>query len=315
MTTSSLLHRSVDREQNRRRTFSFPYRGGKSNLASTIVRLLPPHQVFVEAFGGSAAVLLNKPPSPVEVYNDVDGSLVNAFETIRNHPVLLLERCSTLLYSRQLHNQWRSHLSGFEDPDGARVELAARTLFLLSSGFSGDSAGGLAIDIRSKGGGSSRWARVLGRIFDLSERFRHVVIENHDFEECIWTWDTDRTLFFLDPPYFRSAKALPFDFTLEDHEKLASVLRDVRGRWIASYDDCPEVRSLYEGCSTVHVSTKLSSQKVGLGGSRRDLNQILIANFPIQEIGKKVGKNERNDSRSSRIIKEVEGNDRRESPG
>src|SRR5207245_5877478 len=97
---------------------AFPYRGGKFRLAPRLVKLLPPHKVYVEVFGGAASVLLAKPPSRIEVYNDANGQLVNLFETIRNHPLLFLEDGEHLLYRRELDEAWKDQLAvGCEGAD------------------------------------------------------------------------------------------------------------------------------------------------------------------------------------------------------
>ena len=70
----------------------FPYIGGKYNLLKTLAPLIPPHEIYVEVFGGAANLLLNKPPSPVEVYNDVDGEIVNLFLVVRDSPKDFVER-------------------------------------------------------------------------------------------------------------------------------------------------------------------------------------------------------------------------------
>src|SRR6266571_3787824 len=93
-----------------KRKAAFPWRGGKFHLAPSIAKLLPPHRIYVEVFGGAASVLLAKKPSQIEVYNDRDGALVNLFEVLRNHPLLFLERCNFLLYSRHLYQQWGNQL-------------------------------------------------------------------------------------------------------------------------------------------------------------------------------------------------------------
>src|SRR5207249_10811200 len=97
---------------------AFPYRGGKFHLAPKLVKLLPPHKVYVEVFEAAASVLIAKPPSRIEVYNDANGQLVNLFETIRNQLLLFLEHCNHLLYSRQLYGSWKDQqTSYFEGSD------------------------------------------------------------------------------------------------------------------------------------------------------------------------------------------------------
>jgi DNA adenine methylase len=107
---------------------------------------LPLHKIYVEVFGGAASVLLAKPPSQIEVYNDRDGALVNLFETLRNHPLLFLERCEFLLYSRELYQRWGSQLkNSFRGADIDRI----------TSGFVGDPTKGWAFDRSGSRGGAA----------------------------------------------------------------------------------------------------------------------------------------------------------------
>ncbi len=267
------------------RRAAFPYRGGKFHLAPKIIKLLPSHQVYVEVFGGAANVLLAKPPSPVEVYNDRDGAVVNLFETVRRHPLLFLERAEFLLYSRELTLAWQHQLSGgFDGQDIDRIEAAVRTYYSLVSGFGGDREGSWAFsrDATARGG-SMRWTSVLGRVAALSERLRSVVIDCLDFRDCIKNWDTEETVFYLDPPYFDSVKPLPYDLTPVDHQELKHLLDHVKGKWLLTYNDSPHVRELYYGYEMAKVSSSLSSEKVPKGGERKTLPQLLIANYPIGE--------------------------------
>jgi len=85
----------------------FKYLGGKHFLLKELLKRIPPHDVYVEVFGGSADLLFHKPPSKIEVYNDIDGDLVNLFEVVRNNFDEFHEKAKWLLYSRQLNDEWR----------------------------------------------------------------------------------------------------------------------------------------------------------------------------------------------------------------
>lgn len=267
-----------------KRWAAFPYRGGKYHLAPKLVKLLPSHRIYVEVFGGAGNVLLTKPPSPIEVYNDRDGTLVNLFETVRSHPLLFLERCQFLLYSRELYASWSRQLDdNFQSADIDRIEAAVRTYYSMVSSFVGDPTKGWAFDRSSPGGGKGgpmRWMSVWHKIGYLSDRLRHVAIDCLDFRDCIKNWDTEQTLFFCDPPYPSSVSQgfYGHDFPWEDHAELARVLRNVKGKWLVTYDDIPRIRQLYEGFQISAISSTLASQKVPKGGSRINLRQIVISN-------------------------------------
>lgn len=81
----------------------FPFPGGKSKLASWILE----HECFVELFGGATGVLVNKNPdvSDVEVYNDLDGDLVQFFRVLRKRPVELREWLERVPYSREIYDE------------------------------------------------------------------------------------------------------------------------------------------------------------------------------------------------------------------
>jgi len=263
---------------------AFPYRGGKYHLAPRLVPLLPPHKIYVEVFGGAANILLAKTPSRIEVYNDANGQLVNLFETIRNHPLLFLERCQSLLYSRQLYDAWKDQLvKNFEGADVDSVEAAVRTAYTITSSFTGDPVKGWAFDRTGSGGGSNRWASIWDKIAYVSQRLRRVNIDHLDFRKCIEYWDTPTTLFFLDPPYYQRNSPRFYLFSKQDHLDLASTLRTVQGKWMLTYDDAQEIREMYKDCEVRPISSSLSSQKVDNGGKRVRLRQVLITNFRIED--------------------------------
>ena len=261
---------------------AFPYRGGKFHLAPRLVKLLPPHKVYVEVFGGAASVLLAKPPSRIEVYNDANGQLVNLFETIRNHPLLFLEHCEHLLYSRELYEAWKDQLAaGFEGSDVDSVEAAVRTAYAITSSFTGDPTRGWAFDRSGSGGGSNRWASIYDKVSYVSNRLRRVNIDHLDFRDCINNWDTPETLFFLDPPYYHGESGF-YQFSVEDHRDLRTILGKIGGRWMLTYDDSENIRELYKDFNIQAISSSLSSQKVENGSKRVRLRQLLITNFDIK---------------------------------
>ena len=260
---------------------AFPYRGGKFHLAPRLVKLLPPHKVYVEVFGGAASVLLAKPRSRIEVYNDANGQLVNLFETIRNHPLLFLERCEHLLYSRQLYNAWKDQLAeNFDGSDVDSIDAAVRTAYAITSSFTGDPTRGWAFDRSGSGGGSNRWASIFDKVSYVSNRLRRVNIDHLDFRDCINNWDTPETLFFLDPPYYNGESGF-YQFTSNDHEDLRTMLGKTQGKWVLMYDETDHIRKLYEGFNALEIASSLSSQKVENGKKRISLRQLIITNFPL----------------------------------
>jgi DNA adenine methylase len=244
--------------------------------------LIPPHKIYVEVFGGAANLLFCKPPSRIEVYNDANGHLVNLFETVRNHPLLFLEKCQHLLYSRQLYNAWKDQLAqDFDGSDVDSLEAAVRTAYTITSGFTGDPTKGWAFDRSGTGGGTGRWANIWDRVGYVSTRLRRVNIDHLDFRKCIEYWDTADTLFFLDPPYYASTSSDFYEFTRQDHQDLRTILGKVKGKWMLTYDDEIPIRELYKDFNIRAFSTSLSSEKIENGGTRTRLAQVLITNFSL----------------------------------
>lgn len=117
----------------------------------------------------------------------------------------------------------------------------------------------------------------------VSERLEHVIIENLDFEECIKKYDWEKAFFYCDPPYFYGARQPMIDFSAKDHQRLAQALSNIKGKFLLSYDDCPEARRLYKGFNIKPVSR--------LTGINRKIiknpvfKEVLIANYPLKEGG------------------------------
>ncbi len=266
------------------RLAAFPYRGGEFHLAPRLIPLFPVHKVYVEVFGGAASVLLAKPPSPIEVYNDDNGLLVNLFETVRNRPQLLIDKTRTILYSRELYENWREDLTDDlvkRDP----LEAAVKTYYCLLSSFIGDPTKGWAFQRGGRDGGPNRWTSIARRILLLTERLRHVAIDHLDFRDCIKNWDTDKTFFYLDPPYLSTVSKGFYGngFDYEDHAELQKLLSGVKALWLMTLDDDSRLRELYRD-SVIHpITSKLSSQKVARGTKRVDLKQILVSNYHYPE--------------------------------
>ncbi|GIW05154.1 MAG: hypothetical protein KatS3mg059_1774 [Thermomicrobiales bacterium] len=97
---------------------AFKWFGGKGRLVHRIIALMPPHRIYVEPFGGAATVLLNKPPSPVEVYNDVDEGLVGFFRVLSDPDLFaqFYRRVAVLPYSRKLYDDARRTWRDEPDP-------------------------------------------------------------------------------------------------------------------------------------------------------------------------------------------------------
>lgn len=248
-----------------------PWKGGKARLAARLIPLFPPHRCYVEPFGGMASVLLNKPKSETEVYNDRDERLVGLFNTIKFHPDELDKEMSWLLKSRQTFDTYR------EQPGVTDIQRAARFLYRQSLGFAGK---GETFGTAIKGGGATlRTAESLRQVaIRIRERFASVTVEWLDWEQCIEKYDSADTFFYCDPPYHDTEGYRP-EFIERDREALVVALRRLRGKFLLHDSDDRVTRQLYRG---FHLCTMKTSLCLGVtsGGSKAGgLKHLTVTNY------------------------------------
>lgn len=229
------------------------YHGGKWRLAPWIIGQMPPHKVYVEPFGGGGSVLLRKPRSYAEVYNDLDGEVVNLFRIVR-------DRGHELRESLRLTPFARSEFLDAWYPASDPLEQARRTVIRAYMGF-----GSAAVTLARRGGlartgfraNSNRsgttpahdWANYPGALENIIDRLQGVVIENRDALAIIPQHDSEQTLFYVDPPYVFATRDAGSDYRYEmtdvQHEALCAVLKTVRGMVIVSGYQCGLYEHLY----------------------------------------------------------------------
>jgi DNA adenine methylase len=261
-----------------------PYFGGKQALVPQLIAMIPPHVSYVEVFGGGAALLLNKPPSEIEVYNDIDSSIVNLFEVIRDNPDQFLQRAEYLVYSRELCERWADEVEAKQWPADP-VERALRFWYVLRSSFAAHPEKGWAFsrdDIRQR---PKSLHNNLLAIKTIHERLKLVEIDNLDFRSLIKNRDAPTTVFYLDPPYLEAEDYSSGDFTLQDHLDLAEALKHVEAKWLMTIGDHPEIRRLYTNRIRGKLESTLSVEKVLKedGIDRRKLIHLIISNYPLRE--------------------------------
>ncbi|MGJ8516879.1 DNA adenine methylase [Carnimonas bestiolae] len=224
------------------------YHGGKWRLAPWIIDNLPPHRVYVEPFGGGASVMLRKPRSYAEVYNDLDGEIVNLFRVIRDHGSELIDALRLTPFARdEFERCWH--------PSDNSIEQARRTVARSFMGF-GSAAitlarcptdpgrGGLkntGFRSNSNRSGSTPahdWANYPQALLAVIERFQGVVIENRTATRVIADHDAPETLIYADPPYLPESRDRGQDYRYEmtenDHIDLSQQLRSVEGLVVLS---------------------------------------------------------------------------------
>lgn len=216
------------------------YHGGKWRLAPWIIQHFPPHRVYVEPFGGAASVLMRKPRSYAEVYNDLDGEIVNLFRVLRS------DRADELVRLLRLTPFARAEFVLSYEPDDDPVEQARRTVVRSFMGF-GSNAHNQATGFRSNSNRSHTtpahdWRNYPDAMETMVERLRGVVIEHRDARYVIAQHDSPETLHYVDPPYpFGTRNRGPdyaYEMSDDDHRALADVLRSVQGMVVLSGYAC-----------------------------------------------------------------------------
>lgn len=216
----------------------FPYPGGKSRYASWIIENFPDHDCFVEVFGGSASVILNKPRSTVEVYNDLDNDLVHFFRVLRERGDELQEWLRNVPYSRDVYERWATAYYDGHRPDDD-IERAGRFFYLRYTQFSGKytSKSGFCFSAHPDGYTARQFPSAREDLTEFRDRFSGVHIENLDYGELIERYDRERTLFYLDPPYPDAGDALYSHDGEFDHGRFFDTVSAIEGKWIVSYGD------------------------------------------------------------------------------
>jgi DNA adenine methylase len=164
------------------------YYGGKQQLAETIVSLIPPHRIYVEPFIGGAAVYFAKPPSEVEVINDINSEIVNFYEVIKKDFEALQKEIESTLHSRKAHKQARIV---FENPEMfSRVKRAWAVFTLANMSFGSDMTAGYGYDISGR-----KTAAFANKVKTFTARLQNTQIECYDALKVIKSRDTPETFF------------------------------------------------------------------------------------------------------------------------
>ncbi|MDP1530276.1 MAG: DNA adenine methylase [Rhodoferax sp.] len=247
------------------------YHGGKFRLAQWVMGFFPAHTCYVEPFGGAAGVLLQKPRAYAEVYNDLDGDVVNFFRVLQDVDLRsqLLDRLILTPYARsEFEKAWK--------PARGQVERARRLAIRAQMGFgsAGATKGctGFRVDTkREYGTAQSLWAEYPQSIAEAGQRFSGVLIENQPAVKVMRAHDGPDTLFFVDPPYVLSTRVLGnrgyrHEMTDLDHAELLATLKGLRGMVVLSGYQTELYASQLDGWQRHQTESRISK---GRGGGTR----------------------------------------------
>lgn len=219
--------------------------GGKAGLADKIIPYIPPHVTYCEPFAGGAAVLLNKPPSLVEVVNDINGDIVTFWRVLRDQRDAFIEALQATPYARDEYAAcdlaWRN-----QDP-ATDVERARRWYVLMRQSFGGKfrNAWGYSAGATSRGMAMTvaRWMNSIDQLPEIAARIMRVQIESGDWSAMFDRYDGPETAFYCDPPYHPDAtrdRAYASEMTAADHTRFIDRVLLARGMVLISAYAAPE---------------------------------------------------------------------------
>lgn len=281
--------------------------GNKTAIHNILYALFPlEYGRFIDVFGGSGSVLLGNPEiCAFEVYNDFDRNLANLFRCMKDRTMAVIRELGFChlnsredfiairrffeyehFYDKYLTEELRLTELMFPPPEAKDlkeirtritqeydVRRAAMFLKLLRFSYSssGKSYASQPFDIR----------KLFGLIQELQDRMANVVVENQDFETLIKHYDRPDAFFYLDPPYFSTEDMYEVGFEWDDHVRLRDTLKNIKGKFLLSYNDCDEIRELYNGFSMFDFSRVHSmAQRYEAG---KEFKELLIGNYDLYE--------------------------------
>ncbi len=249
----------------RRKKMGFGWYGGKYSHLNWLLPLLPKAHHYCDPFGGSAAVLLNRDPSPVETYNDIDGEAVNFFRILRDQKERLIEVLALTPFSRE-EFYWAitdigPHLSDLERARRFFIRARQVRTGLAQKASLGRWANCKNTSRSGMSGVISRWLGSVEGLAEIAERLLRVQIENRPALELIKLYDSEGTLFYCDPPYPHESRkdtnAYGYEMTIPEHEELASFLHTVKGKVALSGYKCELMDRLYGDWQCIEAPEKL----------------------------------------------------------
>lgn len=244
----------------------FPWPGGKTRLAKHLLPLINerPHNCYVEAFAGSAAMLFERVPAKVEVLNDTHGELVRLYRVVANHLDEFVRHFRWSLTSREMY-RWaqQQHVETLTD-----IQRAARFYYLQKLSFGGR-VQGQTLGVGPTSRNRINLLRLEQDLSDAHLRLQGVVVEQLPWQRCIEKYDRAETVFLLDPPYW-DTMGYGNDFPIEQYQQLAEVMAGMKGRAILTINDHPAMRALFDRFHCISVPIRYTVGG-GAGAARTEL--------------------------------------------
>ena len=244
--------------------------GGKRKLLKYLLPLVPEHDMYCEVFGGGLAMFLGKAESPAEVINDINSELTSFYKVVQSHIDPLLAELEYVLNSSEIFIDYLAQ------PGLTDIQRAARWFIRnkLSFGAMGFTFG-VSKQCRSSSLGS-RSNRLLA-IRALNRRLNNVCIEHVPWEQCLKIYDRPGCFFFFDPPYIDAGGEAYAGWTEEELTKFCLRIRELKGKWLFTFQDCPLIHRLMQGFKIKQVVRHNGIGNNGADRTGRVYREVIIS--------------------------------------
>jgi DNA adenine methylase len=245
-------------------------------MTGKLLSLIPPHKIYVEPYGGAAYLLINKEPSPVEIYNDVHSGLVALFRVLRDKEKF--DRFYNLLQLTPYSEEEFYHCKLAWQEEADEVEKAYK--FFVCTRMSFNSKGRTfayshSASVRGMAKATSAWLSVIDQLPELTERLRTIQVEYVDGLKCIQRHDDESAFMYLDPPYpdesRRELRAYKYEMDVSQHEKLLDFIKRGKSKFLVSSYSSEMYDTALSGWNTTtfEVQLRATNQRVNEEGQRR----------------------------------------------
>lgn len=247
------------------------YPGAKNRIADWICSYIPPHDVYLEPYAGSLAVLFAKKPARIETVNDLNQDVVNYFRVLRDYPNELICRIMNTPYARK---EYDDAYNQTEDS----VEKAVRFCIKCQMGFSCSNRyknGFRTGQQHNSPNPAKSWSKLPDVLQMATERLKQVQIECLPALELLQRYSTPDVFAYLDPPYLRQTRTQKYLYSEEmsdlDHKELLELLLEFPGKILLSGYDNELYNTFLSGWN------KVSRQTQAEGGISR--TEVLWMNY------------------------------------
>ena len=280
----------IQRLTKPKKLIAFGWYGGKFSHLDWLLPQLPECLHYCEPFAGSGAVLLNREPSPVETYNDIDGEVVNFFKVLREEKDALIEQIALTPFSREefgIACELIPNLTNLERARRFYIRARQVRTGLAQTASIGRWANCKNTSRAGMSGVVSRWLGGVKQLDFIAERLLRVQIENRPAIDVIKLYDSQETLFYCDPPYIHETrgdtKSYGFEMDDYDHKELAIILNSIEGFVAISNYECGLMEELYP----VHKWTKFYSSAKTIHSTKDVRQEVLWVNYDIKKLKSK----------------------------